>query len=72
MEIPVLNANRPCLDAAFCGVWSGSTLFADAPFMWFMEAGAIVFCTCICTGLLTLITHAHLVPLSVTKRSLTT
>ena len=33
-----------------------------------MEAAAIVMCTCICTALLSWITHAHLVPLSVTKR----
>ena len=33
-----------------------------------MEAAAIDMCTCICTALLSWITHAHLVPLSVTKR----
>ena len=34
IEIHLLNANNvdPVSDAAFCGVWSGSILFANVPF----------------------------------------
>ena len=31
IEFPVSKQCRPWSDAAFCGVWSGSTLFAYVP-----------------------------------------
>ena len=36
--------SRPCIDAAFCGVWSVSTMFDNVPFMAYM-GGYVTNCT---------------------------
>ena len=37
------NSCRPCSDVAFCGVWSGSTLFVNAPFYWMLGINGLIY-----------------------------